>query len=148
MRRNFPCEQTLATKSFHITTLHIHRSVQHVLLLRSRVEKKRSQEHSLTQLHVSCQQWYEIAGSTGRSGHNGYGFVYRVGIKIWGPTGSSLVASMDTLMTHLLYLFHDYCVEAWIENNEPVVATQIFFYFHPENWGRGTQLDEHIFQMG
>ena len=22
------------------------------------------------------------------------------------------------------------------------------FYFHPENWGRWTQFDEHIFQMG
>ena len=24
----------------------------------------------------------------------------------------------------------------------------IFFYFHPENWGRWTHFDEHIFQMG
>ena len=23
-----------------------------------------------------------------------------------------------------------------------------FFYFHPENWGRRTQFDEHIFQDG
>ena len=24
----------------------------------------------------------------------------------------------------------------------------IFFHFHPENWGRWTHFDEHIFQMG
>ena len=24
----------------------------------------------------------------------------------------------------------------------------MFFYVHPENWGRWTQVDEHIFQMG
>ena len=26
--------------------------------------------------------------------------------------------------------------------------SNIFFYFHPENWGRWTHFDEHIFQMG
>ena len=29
-----------------------------------------------------------------------------------------------------------------------VVATQIFFYFDPECWGRWTHFDEHIFQLG
>ena len=29
-----------------------------------------------------------------------------------------------------------------------VVATQIFLYFHPENWGRWTHVDDNIFQMG
>ena len=29
-----------------------------------------------------------------------------------------------------------------------VVATQIFFYVHPENWGRWTHFDEHIFHRG
>ena len=28
-----------------------------------------------------------------------------------------------------------------------VVATQIFFYFHPDPWGRWTQFDGRIFQM-
>ena len=29
-----------------------------------------------------------------------------------------------------------------------MVATQAFFYFHPEPWGFMIQFDEHIFQMG
>ena len=29
-----------------------------------------------------------------------------------------------------------------------VVATQIFFYVHPENWGRWTHFDERMFQLG
>jgi len=28
-----------------------------------------------------------------------------------------------------------------------MVVSKIF-YFHPENWGKGSNFDEHIFQMG